>query len=606
MIMPPSSAQLPMVVALAAELPQLPHGESTPRVQTAARAMGISVQTCWRWVRDAGFSSGRKKRADAGTLKALTADQVRQMAAIKLAGARETGKVLPTMEMVRRIANANAAPDADTGEVTHTTAHISTIARAMRTLGCHTDQLMRQSPAMSLRSLHPNHVWQVDVSTCVLFYLSNGGIEICDIAAFNKNKPSNFERVKELRVQRYLVVDHCTGPFYLQYLEGHETARNLLDFLIPAFHQRAGRPFYGVPKILMADPGSAQAAGVFRSLARALDIEVIVHEAGNPRAKGAVESLHNHIERNFEGRLHAQQVRDFAHLNTLADTWSAAYQSTAVHSRHGQTRYAAWMRIRPEELRIAPGIEVTRALVMSEPVSRVVSTTMQITFAVPGHGQRSYSVAGVPGAAPKEKLWVVASPYTLPDIDILVTNAEGKETRHRLSPIAVDQWGFDESAAEIGAEFKRHADTWIDTERKTAQRAAWGTDDKREIAKIRKGKGGERGVAFGGAVDSFADVRQVQVPSYLPMQGTAIAVDTPSTTESLMSATTACLRMHALLGEDWQSEHYSWLTTKFAGGIGEQQFQQLAATWQAAIAGSAASGAATGTHGTHGKGPTTC
>ncbi|EXI92102.1 MAG: Integrase core domain protein [Candidatus Accumulibacter sp. BA-94] len=597
MIMPPSTVQLPIVVALAAELPKLQHGESTPRVQSAARAMGISVQTCWRWVRDAGFASGRKKRADAGTLKAVTEDQVRQMAAIQLAGARETGKVLPTLEMVRRIANANAAPDSGTGEVAHTNAHISTIARAMRTLGCHTDQLMRQSPAMSLRSRHPNHVWQADVSTCVLFWLSNGGIEICDVAAFNKNKPSNYERVSELRVQRYLVVDHCTGAYYLYYLPGHETAINLLDFLIPAFHQRNGRPFYGVPTILMVDPGSAQASGVFRSLERALDMQVIVHEAGNPRAKGAVESLHNHIEHGFEGRLHAQRVRDFAHLNALAETWSAAHQSTAVHTRHGQTRYAAWMRIRPEELRIAPGIEVTRALVMSEPVSRVVSTTMQITFAVPGHGQRTYSVAGVPGAAPKEKLWVVASPYTLPDIDVLVTGADRKESRHRLSPIAIDGWGFDEAGAVIGEEFKRHADTWIDTERKTAQRTAWGSDDKREIAKTRKGKGGQRGVAFGGAVDTFADVRQVQVPTYIPVQGTAIEVATPIAAESLMSATTACLRMQALLGDDWQPAHYSWLTTKFAGGIGEQQFQQLAATWKAAIAGDGETTSATGTHG---------
>lgn len=597
MIMPPSTVQLPIVVALAAELPQLPHGESTPRVQSAARAMGISVQTCWRWVRDAGFVSGRKKRADAGTLKALTADQVRQMAAIKLAGARETGKVLPTLEMVRRIANANAAADADTGEVAHTTAHISTIARAMRTLGCHTDQLMRQSPAHSLRSLHPNHVWQCDVSTCVLFWLSNGGIEICDIAAFNKNKPSSYERVKEMRVQRYLVVDHCTGAYYLHYLPGHETSRNLLDFLIPAFHQRSGRPFFGVPQILMVDPGSAQASGVFRSIERALNMQVIVHEAGNPRAKGAVESLHNHIEHGFEGRLHAQQVRDFDHLNALADIWSAAHQSTAVHSRHGQTRYAAWMKIRPDELRIAPGIEITRALVMAEPVSRVVSGTMTITFAVPGHGQRTYSVAGVPGAAPKEKLWVVASPYTLPDIDILVTNAEGKETRHRLSPIVLNEWGFDEAWPEIGEQFKRHADTWIDTERKTAQRAAWGSDDKREIAKTRKGKGGTRGVAFGGAVDTFADVRQVQVPAYIPVPGTAIEVAASLAVESLMSATTACLRMQALLGDDWQPEHYTWLTQRFAGGIGEAQFRQLAEQWQAAIAGTDAVASATGTHG---------
>ena len=106
-------------------------------------------------------------------------------------------------------------------------------------------------------------------------------------------------------------------------------------------------------------------------------------------------------------------------------------------------------------------------------------------------------------------------------------------------------------------------------------------------------------MAFGGAVDSFADVRQVPIPSYLPTQGTAIDIDAPGATESLMSATTACLRMQALLGDDWQPEHYSWLTTKFAGGIGEQHFQQLAATWKAAIGGGAGreTRAATGTHG---------
>jgi hypothetical protein len=102
-------------------------------------------------------------------------------------------------------------------------------------------------------------------------------------------------------------------------------------------------------------------------------------------------------------------------------------------------------------------------------------------------------------------------------------------------------------------------------------------------------------------VDTFADVRQVPVPSYLPVQGTAIDVQTPAAVESLMSATTACLRMQALLGDDWQPEHYSWLTTKFASGIGEQQFQQLATTWQAAVSGhSAAAASATGTHGKEG------
>ncbi len=211
--------------------------------------------------------------------------------------------------------------------------HPSTLARAMRNLGCHPAQLARPTPAHPMQSPHPNWAWQVDVSTCVLFYLANGGMEICDVAAFNKNKPSNYARIQELRVQRYLAVDHCTGAFHLFYLPGHETSRNLLDFLIPAFHPRPGTPFHGVPKFLGVDPGSAQSAPVVRNLARALDLTVLVHEAGNARAKGAVESSHNVIERQFEGRLVAQKVRDFAHLNALATQWSLAWQATARHSR---------------------------------------------------------------------------------------------------------------------------------------------------------------------------------------------------------------------------------------------------------------------------------
>lgn len=586
MIMPPSELQLPMVLQIAAELPGLRHGESTPRVKSMAQTLGISAQTLWRWIREAGHGGERKRRSDAGALKALTAEQVRQMAAIRMAGARETGKVLPSLEMVRDISNAHATPNQETGELTLTTAHPTTIGRAMRALGCHTDQLMRQSPASALQSLHPNHVWQLDVSTCVLFYLTNGGMQVCEEAAFNKNKPQNFERVSQLRVQRYLAVDHCSGAFLLQYLAGHESARNLLDFLIPAFHPRGKLPFYGVPKILMVDPGSAQSSQVFRSLSRALDIEVKVHKTKNPRAKGAVETMHNHIEHQFEGRLHAQRVRDFEHLNELADLWSAAFQSRAVHTRTKLTRFEGWMKIGqfPGALRLIDGgPEVTRALVMANEVTRVVDGLLQISFACAGHAQERYSVAGIPGAAVGEKVTVVQSPYTAPDIDVLSVNAEGQEVRHRRSPIPKTEWGFDDGSAVIGKEFKAQADTWVDTERKTALRAAWGSDDPLQIAKTRKGQGGKRGIAFDGQIDPFADVRQVPVPVYLPIAGTALEVS--AAPESLMSATTACLRMQQLLDEHWQPEHYAWITQRFADGLSERQFLQLAEQWQAQIAG---------------------
>lgn len=567
-----------IVARLAGEIATLPRGETTLRVQGVAQSLGVSPQTLWRWMQAAGYRSQRRKRSDAGRTRALSEEQVRTLAAVRFAGSRETGKVLPTIEMARAVVNANAMPDPSTGEIAVIVAHRSTLSRAMRTLGCHTDQLMRQAPATALRSLYPNHIWQVDVSTCVLFYLANGGIEICDEAAFNLNKPRSYKCIEQMRVQRYLAVDHTSGAFYLAYLPGHESSENLLTFLIDAFHQRDGLPFYGVPAAIMVDPGSAQSAGVVRSLTRSLDVNVLVHRAHNARAKGSVETTHNLVERQFEGRLHATRVRDFGQLNVLARRWSAAFQSTAIHTRHGMTRFDAWLRITREQLRLAPGPEITRALVLSEPEARTVDVRMRISFAPPGHGQKWYSVAGVPGAAVGERVFVQASPYALPSIDVLYTDAEGVERRRRVAPIDVDAFGFDLQAPVIGERFADGEQTFIDRERALASRAAWGTDDSQEIAKVRRGKGGERGVAFGGELDAFADVAAVQVPAYLPRPGTAIAIDeTPA--ETLLEPTAACLRLAAMLGEHWTPAHYRWIHERFAGGVSEQQLEHLAREW---------------------------
>lgn len=580
--MPISNEQLRQVLALAERLPGLPWDRRGGEVKTAAATLGISDKTLYRWMARVGHASGRKRRGDAGVFRKLDADQVRQAASLAFAGTRETGKRLPTFRMVLEIVNANArqdgAVDPETGEINARQMDVapSTLARAMRQLGCHPTQLARPTPAHPQKSRHPNHVWQVDVSTCVLFYLSNGGVEICDVAAFNKNKPSSYERVKEMRVQRYLAVDHCTGAFHLAYLPGHETTRNLLDFLIPAFHPRPGTPFHGVPKILMVDPGSAQAAPVFRNLARALDLKVLVHEAGNPRAKGSVESSHNVIERLFEGRLIGQTVHDFAHLNALADDWSRVFQSVKPHSRHGMPRFDAFMRIKPDELRLAPGLETTRALVISDPVSRIVTSALTISYAPHGHGQHDYLVKDLPGVAQGETLWVVGNPYRLPAIDVLIADAEGREVRHFVAPIPKDDWGFDGHAAVIDEEYKSLPDTFIDRERKGVLRATWGTDDAREIAKRRRGKA----VAFDGTLDTFADVKATPVPDYLPRRGTALDVAVPVLAETRMTATAAAIRLQGALGDAWRPEYYPWLVQRFTDGIGEEQYARLEALWR--------------------------
>ncbi len=57
-------------------------------------------------------------------------------------------------------------------------------------------ELLAPAPAMSLRSLlHPNHIWQIDASRCVLFYLprasrGDNGLRIMDYTDFYQNKPA--------------------------------------------------------------------------------------------------------------------------------------------------------------------------------------------------------------------------------------------------------------------------------------------------------------------------------------------------------------------------------------------------------------------------------
>ena len=49
------------------------------------------------------------------------------------------------------------------------------------------------------------------------------------------------------------------------------------------------------------------------------------------------------------------------------------YNATARHSRHSMTRYGAWSRIREEQLRIAPPLDVCRELARTAPIERKVN-----------------------------------------------------------------------------------------------------------------------------------------------------------------------------------------------------------------------------------------
>ena len=93
----------------------------------------------------------------------------------------------------------------NTGEIRPYSA--SSVERALRAENLHPEQLRRPKPVVQLQSLYPNHVWQIDPSLCVLYYLKENddggnGLNVMEKERFYKNKPSNVKSIEPQRVWR--------------------------------------------------------------------------------------------------------------------------------------------------------------------------------------------------------------------------------------------------------------------------------------------------------------------------------------------------------------------------------------------------------------------
>jgi hypothetical protein len=78
----------------------------------------------------------------------------------------------------------------------------------------------------------------------------------------------------------------------------------------------------------------------------------VVNKAGNARAKGQVENAHNLVETNFESGFKFTHVPGIEWINEKAQTWMRYYNSARKHTRHKMTRWAKWMEITQQQLRL--------------------------------------------------------------------------------------------------------------------------------------------------------------------------------------------------------------------------------------------------------------
>ena len=523
----------PAIVARLVQLVQAiaaaPHGTKKALLSAACAELGLSASTLHRYLGQVTVKPTRKQRSDAGAVE-LCRDDAIAISALLVTSARKTGKRLMSIGQAVDILLANgeinpAVLDVETGELVRLSD--SAIARALRAYGMHPDQLNRPTPAVQLKSLHPNHVWQIDASICVLYYLNartekEAGLQVMARDQFYKNKPANLKRIEADRVWSYEVTDHNSGAIFVNYVMGAESGTNLSESFIAAIQKRDGDPMHGVPFILMMDMGSANTSGLFGNLARRLQVKLIAHAPGNARATGQVEKARDLIERSFESSLRLQPVRDLADLNACAQRWACWFNANKVHTRHGKTRFEQWLTIAPEQLRIAPPAALCFELLTGKVETRKVNDNLTVSFR-----NGDYCVRSVPGVMIGEKLSISVNPYVLDAAQVVLKDADGHEVLHSIPLLTKDDAGFFDRANTIGEDFARPADTVLDTNRKEVTRFAYdaATDEEAEARR----KAGA--VPLGSRIDPYKVIEQAPDRSFMPKRG-ADMVPTVSTTST--------------------------------------------------------------------------
>jgi len=573
-----------------------PHGFKDAVIAEAARVLHVSKQTLYRKFKQrVAIPKVRRRRADAGKT-ALTREEAMDIAelireTLRMSGKKNMTAMKDAMAQLRANGLIRAQRiDPETGEVFLLSD--STIFRALRQYNCHPKQLAQPAPVTRLRSLHPNHLWQIDASRCVLYYLptpearargesgleiktvrGKAGLQDMDMQAFNKNKPANLMKAMKSALWRYVITDHTSGWLYVQYVLGGESAANVIEAFIGAMTQRSQQAMHGVPKMVMLDPGGANTSAAFINVCHALGVKYHINAVGNPRAKGQVEKGQDIVERGFESRLKTVPKEDVATLeqiNALASRWVRAFNADRVHSRHGMTRDAAWMRIRPEELVAMPDAQLLRQLAASKPEERLVDPDMTVQFM-----GKNWNVKDVPGVLVGQKLFICRNAFDERSVQAMGHAEDGMQTFYVLPEVLVDAYGQRVDAPVVGQSYQRHADTPVQTNLKEMERRAMGAATDEEAAQKRKAKA----PFMGGNFDSFADIKQLEerLPIPLPRRGQEheLAAQVPVTAPVLLTHIQAAKRLSQRFKDDWDKAYYPVLEDLYPAGVPEDRLDEV-------------------------------
>lgn len=563
----PSSEQLRLIsdAARALEKADPCNGDRGRIVARLAETLNRSLNTTYQYLKKyGGWESGKKPRKGKGETCVPEA-LCRKIAGLVICGDRANGKrPMCIKDAVKRWeANGEGIADPETGEVTMPS--VETISRAMRRYGCHPDQLRVASPSVRMRTEYPNRLWQADASVCVLYRIrGTGNIGLMKEESYNEKKPENLIKIRNTRIVRYIVVDHCSGNFYLRYEQAAgEDAKGFLDTLIDAITDRGPQDvMHGVPEILYTDPGPGPASSLVTGFCGQMGITPAQHVPGRARATGSVEKCQDIVECKFESRLRFLEVPDVAQLQALADRWRRYFCATAIHTRTKKTRNDVWLSIPAEKLRTAEA-DVMHSIAAWGEVRCQVKDDFTISADTRTHyGVRRYDLRelGYHGLQVRDSVSVRLNPYKAPSIIAVIEKPDGEKVSFEVPPMQFDGAGFDLGAPAFGEGFKAMPKTRAEKNLEAIKKEAYGVQSVEEADKMRRaGK-----PAYAG-IDIMADVKEA--PTYLKKAGTPLQVEEQKADVPPMKRLSFALMMRRDHPDVWRDENTDecaeWLRTRY-------------------------------------------
>jgi len=554
--------------------------ERTAVVTEVSRLAGVSMDKAYRILHEHGWSSGRKRRQDAGT---TGQDELalKFLAAIVVEGVRKNGKATMTVPQARSILEQNGFQFA-VGD--------SRIRELLRRTKMDLKSLAKPAPAQYMRSLHPNHVHMVDPSLALIYYAPDGSQYVIHDDEAYKNKPAFMKGKEHLRCWRYVLTDHYSGTICTRYYQADgENMVNLFDFLLFAWGKKADPMyhFHGLPELLILDPGSANVSKPMVRALSSLRVNANPHLPGNPRAKGSVEGANNLVELGLESRLRLEPVNSVAELNVLADNWCAAFNANQIKGKDCQltrngmrlgSRLGLWDRITVDQLKELPDPEICRLLLSYEPVTRILDGHLSFSYDYPKVGRQLYSMYGQPGLIVGSE--VLVQPLLVEsEAMMLVSWKNGLEDIvTEVRPMEKDTAGFAMLGAVYGEEYKRPKDTVADTNRKELKRLAYGTTEPKRGARPFADLNDGQGLKAHSFIKTDGWDEMDIKPS--PKTGTPIevtAADVVKPEEVVCTATEAVKRIKPkLFPSDLPAGYLTELKNRYPNGVPTSHLDDLA------------------------------